>query len=133
MIIMHNFLHFLPPQPGENEQNFNPIRVEKYIEIIFNSPEYIFQATFSFMGHYGVQLFLFLSAYGLSVKYINSDIKYFTYLKKRIFKILLFDCDFSIFHDQIIFVAVAEIFIESQCSTSNDGITNVNLNTACYG
>ena len=87
IIIMHNFFHWVPPAPGENEQNFHPSRVDKYLQIVFNQPEYIFQATFSYLGHYGVQVFLFLSAYGLTVKYLNSDIQYFSYLKRRILKI----------------------------------------------
>lgn len=86
MIVMHNFFHFLPPGTGENEQNFSPIRLENYIHI-FSQPEFIFQATFSFLGHYGVQVFLFLSAYGLTKKYLNSEISYFSYLQRRILKI----------------------------------------------
>ncbi len=87
MIVMHNFFHWLPPGIGENEQNFSSKRLENYIHI-FDQPEFIFQATFSFLGHYGVQVFLFLSAYGLTKKYFaNSDIIYFKYLKHRILKI----------------------------------------------
>ena len=86
MIVMHNFFHWLPPKIGENEQNFNLKRLENYIDI-FSQPEYILQATFSFLGHYGVQVFLFLSAYGLTKKYFNSNISYLPYLKHRILKI----------------------------------------------
>lgn len=86
IIIMHNFFHWLPPKIGENEQNFRVQRLDNYLNT-FDNPEYIFQATFSFLGHYGVQMFLFLSAYGLTKKYLNSEIAYFDYLKKRILKI----------------------------------------------
>ena len=87
MIIMHNFFHLLPPGIGENEQDFKLERLETYFQIIFNQPELFFQATLSFLGHYGVQVFLFLSAYGLTKKYINSRIFYLDFLKKRILKI----------------------------------------------
>ncbi len=87
MIAMHNFFHMLPPKFGENEQDFDLFRVETYMQLIFNQPELFFQATFSFLGHYGVQIFIFLSAYGLTKKYINSKIIYTDFLKKRILKI----------------------------------------------
>ncbi|HSR74885.1 MAG TPA: acyltransferase family protein [Sulfurovum sp.] len=87
MIIMHNYFHLLPPIIGENEQDFNYTRLVTFIESIFNKPEFIFQVTFSFFGHYGVQVFIFLSAYGLTKKYINSKIHYVVFLKKRILKI----------------------------------------------
>ena len=87
MIVLHNFLHLLSPYIGENEQNFSFSRVNKYLQVIYDQPEFIFQATLSFLGHYGVQMFLFLSAYGLTIKYLNSEIIYFNYLKNRILKI----------------------------------------------
>lgn len=87
MIIMHNFFHLLPPVFGENEQNFKLERIEAYFQIVFNQPELFFQKTLSLLGHYGVQMFLFLSAYGLTIKYINSKIFYVDFLKKRIIKI----------------------------------------------
>lgn len=87
MIMMHNFFHYLPTRFGENEQDFKLERVETYLQIVFNQPEFFIQATLSLLGHYGVQVFLFLSAYGLTKKYINSKIIYIDYLKKRIMKI----------------------------------------------
>ena len=86
MIIMHNFFHWLPPGIGENEQNFHISRVENYLKAL-GDPAYILQATFSFLGHYGVQVFLFLSAYGLTKKYAAANIRYLSYLKRRIIKI----------------------------------------------
>ncbi len=86
MIILHNFFHWLPQWIDGNEQDFKSYRVEDYIQI-FSHPEFIFQTTFSFLGYYGVQIFLFLSAYGLTKKYLNSEIIYFNYLKRRILKI----------------------------------------------
>ena len=87
MITMHNFFHLLPPVFGENEQNFKAERIDLYFQIVFDQPELFFQKTLSLLGHYGVQIFLFLSAYGLTKKYINSKIFYIDFLKKRIIKI----------------------------------------------
>lgn len=86
MIIMHNFFHYLPPKIGENEQDFSLDRLERYLQSL-NNIEYVFQTTLSFLGHYGVQIFLFLSAYGLTKKYLYSKINYAEFLKKRLLKI----------------------------------------------
>ena len=87
LILFHNFFHMLPPSIGENEQDFNIFRLEQYIQILSEQPELLLQIFFSFWGHYGVQIFLFLSAYGLTKKYINSKIIYIKFLKYRILKI----------------------------------------------
>jgi peptidoglycan/LPS O-acetylase OafA/YrhL len=87
LIIFHNFLHMLPPSIGENEQDFDILRWEQYIQILSVQPELFFQLISSFWGHYGVQLFLFLSAYGLTKRYRNSQIIYIEFLKYRISKI----------------------------------------------
>lgn len=87
LILLHNFFHLLPPIIGENEQEFSELFFKNYIHIISQQPELFFQATLSFLGHYGVQVFIFLSAYGLTKKYINSEIVYRKFLKKRILKI----------------------------------------------
>ena len=84
MILFHNFFHWLPPKIGENEQDFDLLRFRTYLNICFDSPELIIQATFSFFGHFGVSIFLFLSAYGLTKKYFNIQLDYFNFLKKRI-------------------------------------------------
>ena len=75
-IFLHNFCHWL--KPGiilENEYNFNfnfsrqmwdyltQGGIDMYLPIQF----------FSFFGHYGVPIFLFLSGYGLVMKYENEN------------------------------------------------------------
>lgn len=87
MIAIHNFMHLLPPKIGENEHNFDAHRILSYIDVLINSPELFIQSTFAFLGHYGVQIFIFLSAYGLTKKYANSNISYGKFLIKRILKI----------------------------------------------
>ncbi|MCK5677861.1 MAG: hypothetical protein KAH72_05235, partial [Flavobacteriaceae bacterium] len=73
MIAMHNYFHWIAPKPGENEFDFNYIRLENYIDILSHQTLFGLQATFSYFGHYGVQIFLFLSAYGLTKKYGNQS------------------------------------------------------------
>lgn len=88
LIMMHNFLHWMPPKIGENEQDFELSRVLSYISQTISHPELFIQGTIGFLGHYGVQIFLFLSAYGLVIKYSTSaDIPYFKFLKERLFKL----------------------------------------------
>ena len=87
MITMHNYFHWIEPKPGENEFDFNYIRFENYINILMQQTSFSLQATFSYFGHYGVQIFLFLSAYGLTKKYNNEFPKYFSFIWRRILKI----------------------------------------------
>ena len=67
-IMIHNFLHLLLPVK-ENEFVYNPANFRLFIEHIKNQPEWIWADVFSFLGWYGVVVFIFLSAYGLSMKY----------------------------------------------------------------
>jgi peptidoglycan/LPS O-acetylase OafA/YrhL len=86
MIVIHNFLHRFP-LPKENEMTFDPIRVQDFLSIIINEPGGSVRAIFSFFGHFGVQIFVFLSAYGLSKKYTTHSDKYFTFLITRVSKL----------------------------------------------
>ncbi len=46
-----------------------------------------FQALFSFLGHFGVQIFIFLSAYGLTKKFLEDKPRYWPYILKRFLNI----------------------------------------------
>jgi peptidoglycan/LPS O-acetylase OafA/YrhL len=92
IIVLHNSLHpFFPVTiNGGNEFNFNAIRIHTFIhEVGMNllSLPNMLLATF---GYCGVSLFFFLSAYGISVKYNDrEDVGYWSFINKRITKILL--------------------------------------------
>ena len=61
-------MHLYSPLPGENEFNFDQ---EKFYNLIFqlsNDPIDFFRLTLTYFGHFGVQIFIFLSAYGLTLK-----------------------------------------------------------------
>ena len=66
LIIFHNYFHWVSPSPGENEFIFSVASVKKTFSIFSNSPLDSVNVIFSFFGHYGVQLFIFISAYGLT-------------------------------------------------------------------
>ena len=69
-IVLHNYCHWLRPIVKENEYQFNQHNVDWFNNVMahgFN--ERTFFHLLSFFGHYGVPIFLFLSAYGWVMKY----------------------------------------------------------------
>src|SRR5690554_6212052 len=87
LIMFHNFFHIIEPRTGENEFSFSPEFFQNFIAFIGSRPFEIIQHTFSYLGHYGVQLFIFISSYGLYISYRDRDIKWLSFMKKRILKL----------------------------------------------
>lgn len=87
MIILHNYFHILKPLPGENEFSFNPDTFKEFYNLISTYPGKSIRYFFSYFGHYGVQLFIFISAYGLFISTYGRKLKYFVFLRKRITKL----------------------------------------------
>jgi len=69
MIMAHNYMHWLPVSPGENEFGFQKDRVQSFIHGVLDQPLDSVRLIAAYLGHYGVQVFFFLSAYGLTAKY----------------------------------------------------------------
>lgn len=86
MIVSHNFMHTFPV-PKENEFDFNPGRFIDLVTILLSEPENGIRASLSFFGHFGVQIFVFLSAYGLTKKYNYCKISYWPFIFERILRI----------------------------------------------
>lgn len=86
MIVTHNFLHLFPI-PGENEFNFSESRFNNLLNLLWNEPENSIRGLLSFFGHFGVQIFIFLSAYGLTKKYLSTQPKFCSFLWGRVLKI----------------------------------------------
>lgn len=86
MIVTHNFLHLFP-FPKENEFAFYPDKVFLLLSLLWNEPENSVRFLLSFFGHFGVQIFTFLSAYGLTKKYSHLEPKYWVFIWQRIVKI----------------------------------------------
>lgn len=73
-IVLHNYCHWLRPIVQENEYQFNQHNVDWFHNIItHNFNELTTFHLLSFFGHYGVPIFLFLSAYGLVIKYETTN------------------------------------------------------------
>jgi len=65
MIVLHNLLHGVTPF-HENEKFFDPHKASYYLEHFLNAPIMSF---FGYFGWIGVAVFIFLTGYGLSIKY----------------------------------------------------------------
>lgn len=87
MIIFHNFFHFIPVGPGENEFSFSTDNFKRFLHFTIANPSDFIRFTSSYFGHYGVQLFIFISSYGLFLAYRNKNISWANFMKRRITKL----------------------------------------------
>ncbi len=68
-IMLHNYCHFLGFAVKENEYTFNPDKPRQLLDKLAAIDSNLFVHLLSFFGHYGVPVFLFISGFGLVVKY----------------------------------------------------------------
>ena len=87
MIMFHNFFHLINPATGENEFAFSVDNFKRYTHFTSNNPLDFIRFTSSYFGHYGVQLFFFVSSYGLYLVYRNKNIRWLNFMKRRIGKL----------------------------------------------
>ncbi len=92
-IVFHNLIHLLSPI-HENEFTFNEEITKTFINHIFDLNHYLWTDVFSFLGWYGICVFLFLSGYGLVQKYEMSEakssfFKFFTQHAKKLFLLMI--------------------------------------------
>ena len=86
-ICFHNFFH-LRNSVGENEMEFDPERIFNLFHFMTENPTLIIDALFSYFGHYGVQLFIFISGYGLTKQFLLKGIPtYKSYITRRVVKL----------------------------------------------
>lgn len=86
MIVIHNFMHLFP-SPKENEFAFSLEVTLNFIDLILTEPTSSFRILSSFFGHFGVQIFVFLSAYGLTKKFRLTSIQYWPFISQRMIKV----------------------------------------------
>lgn len=86
MIATHNFMHLFP-RPKESEFYFDSDRFFDLLNFLLIEPENIIRALLSFFGHFGVQIFIFLSAYGLTKKYSTQKLIYWPFIWQRILRV----------------------------------------------
>ena len=87
VIVLHNFLHVMPQSPGENEMDFDARRGAAVAAGIQEDPAAAPRLLVSYFGHYGVQIFIVLSAYGLTRTFVARVPGYAAFLGRRIAKI----------------------------------------------
>ncbi len=87
LIAFHNFFHWVSPNPSENEFDFSITRVHGLWNGITHHPADIINLLFSYFGHYGVQLFILFSGYGLMRAYMNRKISWSGFMLKRLNKL----------------------------------------------
>lgn len=80
-IVFHNFFHVIGPV-RENEFTFDPARFPIFLKTVVH-PSMAIQALFSFYGHFGVQIFIFLSAYGLARSHWNNPASWSSFMGSR--------------------------------------------------
>lgn len=68
-IMLHNYCHFLGFAVKENEYTFTGAKPRDFFDRLFTLNGDLFVHFFSFFGHYGVPVFLFISGFGLVFKY----------------------------------------------------------------
>src|SRR5579862_1722318 len=83
-ICLHNFFHLIMPV-RQNEFSFSAARFTAFLHTA-QDPSLAVQAFFSFFGHYGVQVFVFLSAYGLAKAHWDRNETWSAFMWSRIRK-----------------------------------------------
>jgi peptidoglycan/LPS O-acetylase OafA/YrhL len=84
-IVFHNFFHVLG-RVRENEFTFDSSRFPIFLHAVIH-PSTSIQAFFAFFGHYGVQVFIFLSAYGLAKTHWDDSETWASFMWSRIRKL----------------------------------------------
>lgn len=88
-IVLHNYCHWLGIAVKENEYTFSIAKADNLANAIVHPTWDLPVHLLSFFGHYGVPVFLFLSAYGLTMKYENggAEDRVWTFLKSHFLKL----------------------------------------------
>lgn len=84
LIVLHNYFHWVGPSPGENEFNFSRDRTVRLFDMLFQHPLEAVNLMFDYFGHYGVQIFIFLSAYGLARSYMRQEARWLPFMLRRV-------------------------------------------------
>lgn len=86
-IVLHNFIH-MTNHIGENEMSFDPNRIYVLFDTVFRLKSMLFNGFISYFGIYFLQLFIFISGYGLAKQYgKDKSVSYLSYISKRLIKL----------------------------------------------
>ena len=73
-IMLHNYCHFVKDIVRENEFTWQQSKCDRLWEVLQQPDDLLPMHLLSFFGHYGVTVFLFLSGFGLVMKYERSSL-----------------------------------------------------------
>ncbi len=85
VIVLHNFFHVVSAARA-NEFAFSASGFHEFLGTVLQ-PTYAVQAIFSFWGHFGVQIFVFLSAYGLARSHWDDPSSWMAFMQSRVKKL----------------------------------------------
>lgn len=89
-IVVHNLIHWVHPIT-ENEFSFNIDSSKAFVSHLCALHPDLWKDVFSFLGWYGVSVFLFISGYGLVCKYEKGNetdtISYYPFIKSHVGKL----------------------------------------------
>lgn len=100
LICLHNFFHWQQPSPGENEFDFYSAKIFRFFDMFGAHPDEFFNLILSYFGHFGVQMFIFLSGYGLAVSMMKKEQSWGVFVVnrwKKLYPLLLTGVLFYIF------------------------------------
>lgn len=86
-IVLHNYFHHLSPSPGENEFLFSPNTIHTFFQMLGEQPAEFINLIFSYLGHFGVQVFILLSGYGLAISMTKHPKDWTTFMVDRLKKL----------------------------------------------
>lgn len=86
-ICLHNFFHHLLPTTGENEFSFSINRINNFFDQLATTPEEFIRIIFSYLGHYGVQIFIFISGFGLTLSMLKHNKSWLNFMIDRLKKL----------------------------------------------
>ena len=105
-IMIHNLLHWGEPLKGkENEFYFISDNIYCFFNAFAEHPIDSLNIIFSYLGHFGVQLFIFISGFGLAMSMMSNPKKYGNFIIDRLKK--LYPLVIIAFIIQIMIIAIA--------------------------
>ena len=87
LVVLHNYYRWINPMIGENEFEFASSNIVAILQLCKSQPLEICNAFFTFLGHYGILLFIVISAYGLTLSFKRARPAYGRFLRQRFVKI----------------------------------------------
>jgi peptidoglycan/LPS O-acetylase OafA/YrhL len=89
LIFLHNYFHWQPAMGIENEFAFKASGAKVFLAHVLDGPVEFVRYLFAYFGHFGVQLFVLTSGYGLAVSARSGrTTSYVDYLFPKLIKIL---------------------------------------------